>query len=246
MRFRAVLFLVAFFHYAFPVLPALAAPPIDFCEKNPDSPLCDPVDPDPDPVDPCVEDPASCPVDPEPEPDPCEVDPASCEPEPDPCEADPASCEPEPEPEPNELLFGTLNGTLRVKGRGFRKKAEGPVSMVLDEERFDLLSHATCLALGGTMTATRQQLKAEIFLDDPSESTFATLVAGLADEAAGVPPGNPIGQNLKIIVKLDESGNALLKIKGSVLYDGIGKVSVKAKYAGALEVGSIPEIPTCM
>jgi hypothetical protein len=237
MRCRVVAFLIGFVPYALPGLPALALPPIDFCEKNPDSPLCDPVDPDPDPVDPCVEDPASCPVDPEPEPDP----------EPDPCDVDPASCEPEPEPEPDDdPFFGTLTGSLRVKAKGHRKKLDGPMTMVFRGSDFSLLSQPTCLAMEGTIVATRKLLKVELFLDDPAESTFGALVARLVAEAVGESPGESVGQSLKISVKSDPSGNVVLKIKGSVLFAGIGKVPVKAKYVGTMETGSIPEVPTCM
>jgi hypothetical protein len=233
MRCRIAAFLIAFVPYALPGLPALALPPIDFCEKNPDSPLCNPVDPDPDPVDPCEVDPASCPVDPEPEPDPCDVDPASCEPQP----------EPEPDDDP---FFGTLTGALRVNVKGHRKNLEGPMTVVLRGSDFELLSQPTCLAMQGTMVPTRKLLKAELFLDDPSESTFGSLVAGVAEEAAGAEPGEASGQSLKISLKADPDGNVVLKIKGSVVYGGIGKVAVKAKYRGTMETAELPEVPTCM
>jgi hypothetical protein len=231
MRRRVAFFLVAYFHFALPGLPALALPPIDFCEKNPDSPLCDPVDPDPDPVDPCVEDPASCPVEPEPEP----------------CEVDPASCEPEPEPEPDDdPLFGTLTGSLRVKAKGQRQKLDGPMTMVFRGSDFELLSQPTCLAMEGTIVATRKRLKVELFLDDPAESTFGSLVARIVAEAVGESPGESIGQSVAVSVKADASGNVVLRIKGSVLFAGIGKVPVKAKYVGTMETGPLPEVPTCM
>ena len=238
MRCRVVAFLIAFVPYALPGLPALAIPPIDFCEKNPDSPLCDPVDPDPDPdpdpVDPCLEDPASCPVDPEPEPEPCELDPVSCEPQ------------PEPEPEPDTAFFGTLHGALRVKTGGQRAKDEGPVTLVLRGADVDMLSQSTCLAFEGAMEPTKRPAKAEIFLDDPSELTFAALVAVVVGEATGENTGETIGANLKITLKGDPSGPAMLKIKGSVLFARIGKVAVKAKYVGTMDSGALPEVPTCM
>lgn len=233
MRCRVAAFLIAFVPYALPGLPALALPPIDFCEKNPESPLCNPVDPDPDPVDPCEVDPASCPVDPEPEPDPCDVDPASCEPEP----------EPTPDDDP---FFGTLNGSLRVKAKGHRKKLEGPVAMVFRGTDFDLVSHATCLGMEGTIVPTSKLLKVELFLDDPSESTFGSLVAGVVADAVGENPGEAVGQSLEISVKADPSQNVVLKIKGSVLYAGVGKVTVKAKYVGTMVTGGLPEVPACM
>jgi hypothetical protein len=144
------------------------------------------------------------------------------------------------------VTFGTLNGSLRVKGRGFNEKRESPVTGVLAEGAFQMLSHATCLSLVGSIEPKpRNPAKAEVFLDDPSESTFAQLVAAFAADAAGEPPGTPVGQSVKITLKV-EDGTALLKIKGAVLFDGIGKVAVKAKYAGPVENGSIPELPACM
>jgi hypothetical protein len=109
-----------------------------------------------------------------------------------------------------------------------------------------MLSHATCLSLvGSSEPKPRNPAKAEVFLDDPSESTLAQLVAAFAADAAGETPGTAIGQSVKITLKV-EDGAALLKIKGAVLFDGIGKVAFKAKYAGPVENGSIPELPACM
>jgi hypothetical protein len=235
MRCRVVAFLIAFASSALPGFPALALPAIDFCDKNPDSPLCNPADPDPDPVDPCEVDPASCPVDPQPEPDPCEADPASCEPEP----------EPEPEPD-DDPFFGTLDGSLRVNVKGQRRKLEGPMTVVFRGADFDLLSQPTCLAMQGALAPTNKFLKVELFFDDPSESTFGSLVAGVAAEAAGASPGEATGQSLKMSLKADEAGNVVLKIKGAVLFGSFGKVAVKAKYRGTMATGAIPEVPVCM
>jgi hypothetical protein len=229
MRCRVVAFLLAFAPCALPGLPVLALPPIDLCEEDPGSPLCNP--PDLEPPDPCELDPASCPVDPE--PDPCELDPASCEPQ------------PEPEPEPDAASFGTLHGALRVTARGQRKKQDAPVHLVIRGTAFDMVALAGCDELEGTLEPGKRAAKAEIFFDARAELTFAAIVAGLAAEAAGGNPGETVGQSLKITLKEDPSGEAILKIKGSVLFEDAGKVTVKAKYLGTLEESSLPEAVAC-
>ena len=120
------------------------------------------------------------------------------------------------------------------------------MTLVFRGSDFELLSQPTCLAMAGTIVPTGKLLKVELFLDDPSESTFGSLVAGIVAEAAGESPGETIGQSLKISVKADESGNVVLKVKGSVLFAGIGKVAVKAKYLGTMQTAELPEVPTCM
>ena len=117
--------------------------------------------------------------------------------------------------------------------------------MVIRGANVDVLVRATCDELEGTMEPGKRTGKAELFFDDRTELTFAALVGRLAAEAAGENPGETVGQSLKVTLKQLPSGETLLKIKGSVLFELAGKVTVKAKYLGALETGAIPEVEVC-
>jgi hypothetical protein len=232
MRARAALFLAAFLYWTFPGLPAAAKPPVDFCEKNPDSPLCDLEDPEDPPVDPCVENPADCPADPDPDPDPCEVDPASCEPA-----------------EPETGTFGTLHGTLRAKGRGFQLKTPSDVALIMAEARASLLIHGACAHLSGeVLTKAGKRPKTEVSLDEHGAQAFTDLAGVIARDGTGAPPGEPTEQDVKISLKLDEDGGVLIKMKGSVTFADAGKVVVKARYEGEVTTGPIdlPPVPGCM
>jgi hypothetical protein len=237
MRCRVTLFLAAFLYYGFPGMPALAAPPIDFCEKNPESPLCDPGDPGDPPVDPCIEDPSACPVDPGSDPDPCEVDPASCEP---------------PEEEPQIGTSGTLHGTLRAKGRAFRSKIPSVTRLILADAQASIRLHDLCIALSGLVetkaTKRPKPAKSEVVLDEQGALALVDLAEVLAEEATGAEVGEALEQDVTISLKRDDAGGVLLKLKGSVTFAGAGKIALKARYEGELTTGPIDVIgvPGCM
>ena len=75
------------------------------------------------------------------------------------------------------------------------------------------------------------------------------LARATCDELAGaIEPGRRQGRAeifLKVTSKQDPGGDAVLKIKGSVLFEHAGKVTVKAKYLGTLETAELPEIEVC-
>jgi hypothetical protein len=236
MRARAALFLAAFLYWTFPGPPAAAKPPADFCEKNPDSPLCDLEDPEDPPVDPCIEHPADCPVDPDPDPDPCEIDPAFCEPG-----------------QPETGTFGTLHGTLRAKGRGFHLKTPSDVALIMGGARASLLIHGACADLGGEVltkaTQAGKRPKTEVALDEHGAQAFVDLATMIAQDGTGELPGEPTDPDVTITLKLDEEGGGVLvKVKGTVTFAGAGKVVVKARYEGEVTTGPIDldPIPGCM
>lgn len=230
--------------------PARALPPIDFCETNPSSPLCNPDDPPIDPTDPCEENPQLCePPDPcvadpascEP-PDPCELDPAACEPA-DPCVADPASCEPEPEPEP-PASFAALTGSGRVKGRGFKAKVDLALDLSVDGQLFALLESGGCgdAFQGQLVPKGKKGKKLQLFLDERSGDAFAALVAAQAGEARGASVGAPLGDSTRLVLKRGDDGSVSLKVKSEVLFED-GEVVLKASLAGVLTEGKAAPPP---
>lgn len=238
MRFHSALAFTAFLVLG--ASQARALPPIDFCDENPNSPLCDPGDPDPcveHPdlcVDPCESDPTSCePV------DPCEIDPASCEPV-DPCEVDPASCEPEPEPE--VATHGSLDGSARVKGDGFHQALELGAELYFDDATFSLMERGGCTLFTGSLAPKgKQGNKLQLFLDDASSDAYAAFVAQTAAAASGRSTGSPLGESAKLILKLKDDGTALLKIKSETLFDSAGEVAFKARLTGPVTTGPVPK-----
>ena len=242
MRFHPVLCAAAFF--ALLAAPSGALPPIDFCEKNPESPLCNPEEPpiDPcdvnpelcEPPDPCELDPASC----EP-PDPCELDPASCEP-PDPCEVDPASCEPDPceldpascEPEPEPPAIGNLTGSARVKGRGFKETVDVVLDLVVDGTSFTILNGCD-IYQGQLAPKGKKGQKFKLFLDDASSDAYTQYVAQQASAARGAGIGAPLGESSRLVLKRGDDGSASLKLKSEVLFES-GEVTFKAHLNGVL------------
>jgi hypothetical protein len=208
---------------------AAGARAIPFCDRFPDSPICDHDDP-PEPCeldpgscepDPCELDPGSC------EPDPCEVDPGSCEP--DPCELDPASCE--PEPEPLEQWAG-LAGTGVVKGEGFRERSEPSMDLYFGAEAFMLVPRSCTFLTGNLVPKGTKGSKFQLFLDDPSKSAYTSFVAELAAAARGRVAAHVLGENTKLILKLRHDGSAVLKIKSQVLLQGVDEVVFKANLSG--------------
>jgi hypothetical protein len=214
--------------------PALALPPIDFCEENPDSPLCQGDDP---PIDPCEINPQLC----EP-PDPCELDPASCEPpdpcvedpascEPDPCELDPASCEPEPEPEPTGEI-APLTGSARVKGEGFKATVPLELELAVEGTSFVLAGDGGCSIYQGQLVPRgKKGNKFQLFFDEPSSDAFTALVAIHAGQARGAGLGAPLGETTRLVLKRGDDGSASLKVKSEVLFQE-GEVLFKAKLGG--------------
>lgn len=233
----------------FAAAPAGALPPRDFCENNPESPLCNPEEPpvEPpnpcdlnpelcEPPDPCVVDPASC----EP-PDPCELDPASCGPV-DPCDLDPASCEPadpcELDPascEPGEPtgVVGTLAGSARVKGQGFKEAVAIELDLAIDGTTFTILNGACDVYQGQLAPKGKKGKKFQLFFDQPSGDAYAQFVAQQAASARGAGMGNPLGESSRVTLKLGESGSASLKLKSEVLFEA-GEVVFKAHLNGVL------------
>jgi hypothetical protein len=261
MRFHPVLAAALFALVA--AAPAAALPPRDFCDNNPDSPLCNPEEPpiDPcdvnpelcEPPDPCVVDPASCePPDPceldpascEP-PDPCEVDPASCEPV-DPCELDPASCEPEPEPEPNAIA-GTLTGSARVKGRGFKEAVAVELFVAIEGTAFTILNDPCDVYRGQLAPKGKKGEKFKLFLDEPSGDVYEQFVAREAAAARGAGMGAPLGESSRIVLKRGDDGSASLKLKSELLFES-GEVVFKARLNGVLteQLIALPAGPLCL
>jgi hypothetical protein len=261
MRLQHALSAAALFAFL-AAAPALALPPTDFCERNPDSPLCQiddpPIDPceiNPDlcePPDPCELDPASCEPDPcelDPascEPDPCEVDPASCEP--DPCELDPASCEPEPEPEPEPTgESAELTGSARVKGEGFKETVPLAFDLFLDGTTFVLSRDSGCSIYQGQLAPKgKKGQKFQLFLDEPSSDAFTALVAIHAGQARGTALGAPLGESTRLVLKRGDDGSASLKLKSEVLFEE-GEVLFKGKLSGVLTDGRAVQrdVPRC-
>jgi hypothetical protein len=214
MRFHpAALVLVSLILAAAP-----AARAIPFCEKFPESPICNP-DPDPDP---CELDPASC--EPEPEPDPCELDPASCEPDP----------EPEPEPEQVDYTDGAdFAGSYLVKGKeGKARFREEEPSVLFNVDHFLLIFDKT-LAFEGTLVPKgKKGTKFEMILGDASAEAFAQFVAEQMGVVAGRPAQTAIGQSSKMIFVLRGDQTALLKIKSAVVESDGDEIVFKLKMEG--------------
>jgi hypothetical protein len=203
-----------------------------FCDRFPDAPICNPGDPDPceiDPAscepDPCELDPASC------EPDPCEVDPASC-PEPDPCEVDPASCEPEPD---EFSHVARLEGTMAAKGKGLKNRTRAEYSLDLGDVRFQMANKS--FSLEGTLVPLNDKgTKFELVLDAALGDPFATFVIEEALPDGMALPEEGQTQTLKMILKLRRDGSAALRIRGSVLLKGTDAITFKARFAGPVEI----------
>jgi hypothetical protein len=218
---------------------APAARAIPNCDEFPDLPICNP-DPDPDPCeidpascepDPCELDPASC------EPDPCEADPASCEP--DPCASDPASCEPEPEPEPEPVDYthsADFEGSYLVKGEGKKTRfAEQKPEVLFDEDHFLLIFDKTQAYAGSLVPKGKKGTKFEMLFDSgASADGFAQFVAEQMGFVAGRPPQTAVGQSTKMVFVLRADQTALLKIKSSVVESDGDEIVFKLKMTGVV------------
>jgi hypothetical protein len=208
MRMRASYGLLA----TLVLLVAPGAGAIAFCEKFPDAPICQ------------IDDP----------PDPCEVDPASCEPEPEP---EPES-EPEPQPEPPVFSDrANLTGSALVKGEGFKDRSDYSMSIVFNGEAFVLRN--VCDAMIGVLVPKgKKGNKFQLFFDDVSKTTFAEFVFA---EARRVATGGArrklavLAESSTFLLKLREDGTAALKIKSQVVPAPETEVLFKGNLTGSVE-----------
>ena len=177
-----------------------ALPGVDFCQNNPESPLCG-----------------------GPFEEPPVVDPG--DPEPDPCEADPASCEPEPA-EPEATAF-ELGGTARFKGPGFNLPADAFASLTYDASTFSLDSSLGCDPAQGSVVAKGPSgRKFQLFPNDASLDAWADSLAFSAKLIAGR-GGAPVGKTAKVVLKENADGTLTLRIKVQVVIEELGEVVYK-------------------
>ncbi len=222
-------------------LGAQALPPIDFCEENPESPLCVPVDPEPgDPF--CDRFPESPVCDPVEEPpiDFCDRFPESplCNPVEEPPVEEPPIEEPPVEEPPAPTFAHELTGSAKVKGEGFKTSQAYALQLNFDTGAL------TFLAMDGDGTLYGGNLvpkgtkgnKFKLFLDDASDDAFSADVAERAASASGRAAGAVLGESSKLTLKTLEDGSVALKIKSEVLVNGIGEVVFKANLTGAAPV----------
>jgi hypothetical protein len=182
---------------------AFGRPSAEFCELNPESPLCG-----------GIEEP---PVD----PDPCDANPSLCPPE-----VDPVEVEPEP-----ELPSVEMAGGGRFKGPGFNRPVEATGSLSYDESTFSLFSNLDCEAAAGTVVAKGPSgKKHQLFLDDASLDAYAESLARSARLLTGA-GGAPVGKTSKLVLKENADGTLSLKIKIQVVVEDLGEVVYKANLA---------------
>jgi hypothetical protein len=217
---------------------AQALPPIDFCDENPDSPLCVPVDPEPGdgfcdrfPESPICEEPPVDPGDPEPPISFCDRFPESpiCNPEEEPPVIDPC-------PSPTSCLptfpnNAALTGSAKVKGEDFNATEAFELQVNFDDATFLAIDGDT-VYFGNLSPKGPSGKKFQLFLDDGSSDAFSADVAARAATASGRAAGSVLGDSSKIILKLKSDGSASLKIKSNVLVTGIGEVVFKANLIG--------------
>jgi hypothetical protein len=184
-----------------------ALPGANFCELNPESPICGGELP---PIDP---------GDPPPPPGPCAIDPSLCPPIEDLPVLEPA--------EPEEALPTVdFEGAFRFKGPGFLRSGETSVTLAHDEDTFSL--KLGCVDATGTVVQKgRAGKKHELFLDDASLEALADEFAFSARFFAGR-GGEPLGQTAKLVLKENEDGSFSLKIKLQVVVEDLGEVVYKA------------------
>lgn len=215
-------------------LSALAIPPDDFCEENPDSPLCGPVDPDGEfcdnfPNSPFCEDP---PVDPDPDPpiDPCDLVPTAPG-----CSEEPPVVEDPPAEPPAPSFSHELDGSARVKGNGFKASEAYSLQMNFDTSALTFLAMDAdgTLYSGNLVPKGTKGTKFRVFLDEGSGDALSADVAARAGTASGRAPGAVLGDTSKLTLKILEDDSVLLKVKSEVLVDGIGEVVFKARLTGA-------------
>jgi hypothetical protein len=228
MRLQTPAVLIA----SFVLLAAPVAHAIPFCEKFPDSPICNPEDPDPcevDPAscepDPCELDPGSC------EPDPCELDPASCEP--DPCELDPASCEPEPEPEDYSHAADFV-GSYLVKSEGVKRSVPEEPELLFNQERFVLIFDKDAAFEGTLVPKGKKGKKFQLIFDDAAAEAFAQFVAEEMGVAAGRPAEPTVGETSKLVFVLRDDQTAVLRVKSQVVESDGDEIVFKMKVSGTV------------
>ena len=205
---------------------AFGLPSRDFCETHPESPLCGGV------------------VEPPVDPDPCELDPASCEPPPTgPCAANPLLCEPpvdaEIDPEPAAPSV-EMAGSGRFKGPGFNLPTEATAALSYDDATFSLLSNLDCdPATGAVVVKGRQGRKRQLFLDGPSLDAYADSIAFSARLTAGR-GGAVVAKSAKIVLQDRADGSQSLRIKMQVVIEELGEVVYKANLT-TLDPAATPE-----
>jgi hypothetical protein len=184
-----------------------ALPGANFCELNPDSPLCGGELP---PIDP---------GDPPPPPSVCMIDPSLCPPIDDLPVLEPA--------EPEEALPAVeFEGAFRFKGPGFLRTGDVALALAHDEDTFSF--ELGCVTATGTVVQKgRSGKKHELFLDDASLEALADEFAFSARFFAGR-GGEPLGQSAKIVLKQNADDTFSLKIKLQVVIEDLGEVVYKA------------------
>jgi hypothetical protein len=245
MTYRLFTALAASLLLSLGALSALAIPPDDFCEENPDSPLCGPVDPDGEfcdrfPNSPLCDPGEDPPVDPDPDPDP-PIDPCDLVPTAPGCNEEPPVVEDPPAEPPAPSFSHELDGSARVKGNGFKVTEAYSLQMNFDTSTliFSAMDADGTLYSGNLVAKGKKGKKFRLFLDDGSEDALSGDVAERAGTASGRAPGAVVGESSKLTLKLLDDGSVLLKVKSEVLVDGIGEVVFKARLTGAPAVQAL-------
>ena len=137
-----------------------------------------------------------------------------------------------PAQEPPEPTFAlSLQGIARVKAGGFKSQETYLLQLNVDTTALTFLAMdgAGKLYSGNLAPKNRAGTRFALFLDASSASAFAADVMERGTAAAG--PATPaiFGSNEQLIFKQKADGSASLRIKSSVLVEGIGEITFGAK-----------------
>jgi hypothetical protein len=210
-----------------------AAPSQDFCLENPESPLC------------------GGPIDPPVDPDPCDEDPSLCEPPTGPCELAPELCQPggpvlEPGDPAEPVAPLVFTGSVRFKGPGFLTSRDIDTTLVHDDTTFALgLAGGCSIGTGGVVAKGQSGKKFELLFDDASLDSFTNDLVHMAALLSGQ-TGTPIAETAKVVLKRTGEDTWSLKIKFSVVVQGVGVIVYKANLTSTTAAPPEPSSVRCL